>query len=159
VAVCVLTGFLGWWLGPAVSGAPDEPSAPTIGIQFVPPLVGVHVDQTLVEQDPAGEFQYFLTAFGGTVIPAKGMALLTEENYDWFYELNHHKKPPEHWDLSLNLGDGQLLRSSAVPSVPSGWSTKKVASRGINPCPGAFCQVEPNRRSSAWHPLAAPQPG
>jgi Clp amino terminal domain, pathogenicity island component len=37
----------------------------------------------------------------------------------------------------------QLHRYRArAPSVPSGWSTKKVTSRGINPCPGAFCQVE-----------------
>lgn len=64
LAVCVLTGLLGWWLGPAVSGAPAVPSIPDIAISFGPPLVGVHVDETLAEVSP-GKFYYYLRHLGG----------------------------------------------------------------------------------------------
>ena len=112
LAVCLLAGLFGWWLGPVVDGAPALPQLPMIVVDFSPPLVGVHINQTL--QNLPGESLYTLTAFGGTVPK------------DVIY---YNKRQGVLWNVALSgIGTGRILvsptravRCSSSLCIPNSW--------------------------------------
>jgi len=113
LAVCLLSGLLGWWFGPAVSGAP-VPSVPSITIGFFPSVVGVHLQAMLfpynAEREPQGEFAYALIAFGGTV--EKGQRV---------FPIGYFKTGAVDWAADINgLGTGRIRTIDPGDTVTQG---------------------------------------
>jgi hypothetical protein len=67
LAVCVVSGFMGWWLGPSVGGAAAVPTVPDVVFVFSPPLAGIRITDDLLRLHD--EIAWQATVVGGTGLP------------------------------------------------------------------------------------------